>query len=216
MNEAIDHVRKGSIRPLSLVILAGAVVLVAAACGGSRESGTSSSQTGTPSGQAAAPADSASMVERGGYLVTLGGCNDCHTPWKMGAHGAEPDMALMLSGHPEAMKMPKAPDPGDSPWGWYGALTNTAFSGPWGVSYAYNLTPDDTGLGVLSEEMFIQAMRSGKHLGVGRPIMPPMPWPSYAKATDDDLRAMYAYLKSIPPIRNVVPEYEPPAGAMAH
>src|SRR4051812_26973895 len=81
-------------------------------------------------------------VERGKYLVTIGGCNDCHTPLKMGPHGPEPDGSRRLSGHPEQMAMPPAPSLPKGPWMWTGAATNTAFAGPWGVSYARNLTPD--------------------------------------------------------------------------
>src|SRR4051812_44225962 len=81
-------------------------------------------------------------VERGRYLVTTTGCNDCHTPLKMTARGPEPDMARMLSGHPAELKMPRPPKLGEGPWMWAGAATNTAFYGPWGVSYAMNLTPD--------------------------------------------------------------------------
>ena len=145
-------------------------------------------------------------VERGSYLVTIGGCNDCHTPLKMGPKGPEPDMDRMLSGHPESVSMPKAPSP-NGPWVWSGAGTNTAFAGPWGVSYARNLTPDQvTGIGIWSEEMFMKTIRSGRHWGVSRPILPPMPWFNYAKMTDEDLRSVYAYLRTIKPVRNEVPD----------
>jgi hypothetical protein len=77
------------------------------------------------------------------------------------------------------------------------------------VSYAANLTPDrDTGLGVWTEEMFVKALRSGKHMGASRAIMPPMPWRAYQHATDEDLKAMYAYLRTLRPITNHVPFYE--------
>jgi hypothetical protein len=94
---------------------------------------------------------------------------------------------------------------------WVGTGTNTAFAGPWGISYAANLTSDEnTGMGIWTEEMFFAAMRQGKHMGQSRPIMPPMPWPNMAQMTDDDLRAVFAYLKSTPPIVNHVPDYQPP------
>jgi cytochrome c553 len=157
--------------------------------------------------QAAAP----SPAERGKYLVTIGVCNDCHTPWKLGEKGPEPDMTRMLSGHPEGMKLPPAAGV-QPPWGVVGALSMTAWSGPWGVSYTANLTPDqETGTGSWSEENFIKALRTGKHLGAGRDILPPMPWDWYSKMTDDDLKAIFAYLKTIPPIRNKVPDPIPPA-----
>ena len=155
-----------------------------------------------------------SAIERGAYLVTVGGCNDCHTPWRMGPKGPEPDMSRMLSGHPAGMEMPPAPKP-QGPWVWSGSGSMTAFAGPWGVSYAANLTPDaDTGLGAWDEQRFVQTMRTGLHLGIGRPILPPMPWPNLAKMTDADLKAMFAYLKTIPAIKNEVPDavvIEPPA-----
>lgn len=145
-------------------------------------------------------------IERGKYLVTIMGCNDCHTPWKMGAKGPEPDMSRMLSGHPQDMVMPTAPALGDGPWVWSAGATNTAFAGPWGVSFTANLTPDpETGLGKWTEETFIQAIRTGKHEGQGRPILPPMPWPMYRNATDEDLSSVFAYLQSIEPIKNRVP-----------
>lgn len=152
-------------------------------------------------------------VQRGEHLVKTMGCNDCHTPWKLGANGPEPDMTKFLSGHPAEFQMPPPPDLSGQPWQWVGAATMTAFAGPWGVSYAPNLTPDVTGTASWTEAQFIEVIRSGKVLGGARPIMPPMPWPNIAQLTDDDLKAMYAYLRTIPPIANLVPSYQPPAGA---
>lgn len=157
-------------------------------------------------------APDASRVARGKYLVTIMYCNDCHTPWKDGPDGPAPDMTRMLSGHPQDLAMPPAPDHGKSLWGWSGALTNTAFAGPWGVSFTANLTPDqETGLGRWTEDMFIAALRTGRHEGRGRPILPPMPVRYIGQASDEDLRAIFAYLRSIPPIRNRVPQpIDPP------
>jgi hypothetical protein len=155
----------------------------------------------------------AKRIERGKYLVTIMSCNDCHTPFKMGPKGPEPDMSRMLSGHPEQMKLPPPPKP-VGPWMGAFAATNTAFAGPWGISYAANLTSDkNTGLGggAWSEEVFIKAMKSGKHFGTSREIQPPMPWPWIGQATEEDLKAIFAYLLSTPPIVNHVPDYEPPA-----
>lgn len=146
------------------------------------------------------------QVARGEYLVTIGGCNDCHTPWKMGMNGPEPDMSRALSGHPQNVPMPTPPK-GSASWNWSGAATNTAFAGPWGVSFARNLTPDElTGIGIWTEEMFITTIRTGKHWGVSRPILPPMPWFNYAKMKDEDLRAVYAYLRTLRPVKNQVPD----------
>jgi mono/diheme cytochrome c family protein len=153
-------------------------------------------------------------VERGKYLVTIGGCNDCHTPLTMGPKGPEPDMARMLSGHPESFEITRGTTPESDKWIMTSAVTGTAFSGPWGVSFAANLTPDqNTGLGIWTEDMFIRAIRTGKHMGVSRDILPPMPWPMYRNATDEDLKSIYAFLRSIRPIHNRVPTPLPPVTA---
>jgi hypothetical protein len=154
---------------------------------------------------APAPAPTPSPVERGKYLVNTAGCNDCHTPMKMGANGPEPDMTRMLSGHPEDIKLAKPPR---LDGGWMAAANNTftAWAGPWGISYTANLTPDPSGLSVWTEDMFIRAIRDGKHMGQSRPILPPMPWQVYRNFTDDDLKAIFAYLKTVPPVSNHVPE----------
>jgi hypothetical protein len=82
------------------------------------------------------------------------------------------------------------------------------------VSYAFNLTPDqNTGLGIWTEEMFVKAIRTGRHMGVSRPILPPMPWQMYRNLTDDDLKAVYAYLRTVEPIHNRVPDPLPPVAA---
>ena len=144
-------------------------------------------------------------VQRGAYLVRAMGCNDCHTPWKLGTKGPEPDMSRELSGHPADLVMPPAPKL-SGPWTWSGGVTNTAFAGPWGTSFTANLTPDaDTGLGKWTAETFIATLRTGRHEGKGRPLLPPMPWPMIRQLTDEDLRAVFAYLQSLPPIRNRVP-----------
>ena len=96
-------------------------------------------------------------------------------------------------------------------WGMVVAETNTAWAGPWGVSFTTNLTPDATGIGNWSEEAFVNTIRKGKHLGTGRDILPPMPWASYNNLTDADMKAIYAYLKTIPKISNRVPAPLPPA-----
>jgi len=150
---------------------------------------------------------SAERVARGKYLVeSVGACGSCHTP----RAGAEEDQTKWLSGHPA-----NAPTPKFSmemmQQGVFISInpTYTAFAGPWGVSYATNLTPDkETGLGKWTEERFVLAMRTGQHLGdpKGRPILPPMPWKHYQSMTDEDLRSIWAYLQTIPPVRNPVPQ----------
>lgn len=151
------------------------------------------------------------MIERGKYLVTAGGCHDCHSPKVFGPQGPKIDETKILSGHPAEMKLAEF-DPAILEPGKYVLFTQdvTAAIGPWGASFAANLTPDnETGIGTWQPEMFINALRTGKHLGAGRPILPPMPWEMVGKLTDEDLKAIFAYLKSIPPIKNKVPDPKP-------
>jgi len=152
------------------------------------------------------------MVARGAYLVNFGGCNDCHTPKIYTDMGPVPDTTKLLVGYYEGTMLPKADMNMLMQNGWAITESNfTAWVGPWGISYSANLTPDNaTGIGAMSEEMFIKTLREGKWMGVGRPLMPPMPWPGIGSATDEDLKCMYAYLMSIKPIHNVVPQPTPP------
>jgi hypothetical protein len=165
----------------------------------------------TARGAVAAPAADP-VVARGEYLMTIAGCNDCHTPLKMGAHGPEPDTSRLFSGHPAEMTLPAPPQLPPGPWVATITGTLTAFAGPWGISYARNLTPDpETGLGRWTEEQFVRALRTGKHLGVadGRMILPPMPWMHIGRATDEDLHAIWSYLRTVPPIVNAAPQSVP-------
>lgn len=151
-------------------------------------------------------------VARGEYLVTTSGCHDCHTPWIMGAEGPKPDMTRALTGHPSDFVMPPAPKLPPGPWIWMGGATNTAFAGTWGTSFAANLTPDKaTGTGDWTVEQFMATLRTGRRLGKGRAILPPMPAAVYAKMTDDDLRSIFAYLQSLKPVSNKVPQPVEPA-----
>ena len=145
-------------------------------------------------------------IENGAYLVRTMGCNDCHTPWKMGPKGPEPDMTRALTGHPQDMKMPAPPQLPPGPWVSVSAATNTAYAGPWGVSFTANLTPDkETGLGDWTEEMFIKTMRTGLHQGKGRALLPPMPFWMVGNLSDPDIKDLFAYLQSLPPVHNRVP-----------
>jgi len=149
---------------------------------------------------------------RGQYLMSTSACMDCHTPWKLGDKGPEPDTTRLYSGHPEHLKMPPAPTLPEGPWVMTAGATNTAWAGPWGVSFTANLTPDiETGLGRWSEADFIRTIRTGRHMGRGREVLPPMPIVVYNHFTDRDLKAIYAYLRTIPPIRNKVPDPVLPA-----
>jgi hypothetical protein len=125
-------------------------------------------------------------------------------------------MDRMLSGHPENLKV-NAPFSAVAGTTWTVATNDhlTAWSGPWGISFAANLTPDTlTGLrsGVWTEELFIKALRTGKHMGTAREILPPMPWQFIGQHNDDDLKAIWAYLATIPAITNHVPDPLAPSG----
>jgi len=172
----------------------------------------------SPLVQAEEPAQDAAAANlaRGKYLVTIMGCNDCHTPWTMGPEGPHPDMTRMLSGHPASLEMPPRPELPAGPWAVVTSATFTAWSGPWGVSYTANLTPDEeTGLGRWTVQNFKDTIRTGRRMGRGRPILPPMPIPMHQHLTDEDLEAIFAYLQSIPAVSNRVPEPLPPPEAPA-
>jgi hypothetical protein len=152
-----------------------------------------------------------SPAESGKYLVALGGCHDCHTPKIHGPNGAPTlDTSRLLSGHPADLPAPSW-SPSDLEQKNVAVATNaglTAWAGPWGVSFAINLTPDkETGIAEWSEEMFIRVARTGKHQGQpnGRDILPPMPWFNMKDMTDADLKSIWAYLRSLPPVKNQVP-----------
>lgn len=150
------------------------------------------------------------LVARGNYLTTVGGCHDCHSPKVFNARGFTFDSSRLLSGHPSDGPMPPIDERALQPGYWVLMAPDlTTFVGPWGLSYAANLTPDSTtGTGSWTEENFKKALRTGKHLGMdnGRPIMPPMPWEVIGKMSDEDMRAVFAYLQSLPPIKNRVPD----------
>ena len=166
--------------------------------------------------EAPAGAADAATVARGKYLVTIAGCNDCHTPMVMGPNGPERDMTRMLSGHPDTLEMPPVPPLPPGPWGAVAAATFTAWAGPWGVSFTANITPDmETGLGKWTFQNFKDTIRTGRRMGRGREILPPMPIPMYQHFTDEDLAAIFAYLRTIPAVKNRVPEPWPPPEAPA-
>lgn len=153
------------------------------------------------------------QIKRGQYLATFGGCGECHTPKIMTPNGPGADTSRLLSGH-RADADPTPISMGVLKPSRWAAMTNsdlTAWAGPWGISFSANLTPDKkTGLGTWTVEQFTQSMRTGKHLGVGRPILPPMPWADVAVLTDQDMKALFAYLQSLKPISNPVPRPIPP------
>lgn len=171
--------------------LNGAVVALALAGALAVVSCSRTDTTGGVDGDRAATATAAKTPEeriaQGAHLTTIAGCNDCHTPG--GLYGA-PDRSRTLAG---------------SELGW---------AGPWGTSYATNLTPDvETGLGSWNEEQIVTALRTGQRPD-GTPILPPMPWPEFAHFTDEEAYAIAAYLKSLPPVVHAKPKNLPP-GAKA-
>ena len=151
------------------------------------------------------------MVTRGSYLVNTMGCDDCHSPKKMGANGPEIIPDLRFSGYPSNRPVIEA-DTSVVKRGWMLLSDDlTTAVGPWGQSFAANLTADATGLGNWKEEQFIKAIREGKFKGLDntRPLLPPMPWFVYKNLTDDDLKAIFAFLQTTKPVNNVVPSPRP-------
>jgi cytochrome c553 len=190
-------------------IIIGSIVLVVAlgiiACNSSKSESKNNEGLAVVKGISEVESGEA-LIKRGQYLVTIMGCNDCHSPKVMTPHGPEIDSAHMLSGHPAALAVPKVE--GSVLQSWFLFNHNlTAFAGPWGVSFAANLTSDETGIGNWTEAQFFKAIREGKLKGMDntRPLLPPMPWNQYRNASDEDLRAIFAYLKSTPPVENRVP-----------
>lgn len=156
-----------------------------------------------------------SQVKWGEHLVTISGCNDCHTPKKMSPMGPMDDSTRFLSGHPADQPVPDIDRAMAESKGLVVTQTLSAWVGPWGVSYSANLTPDDTGIGNWSEEQFMKAIRKGLYKGIegSRSLLPPMPWFTYKFMTDDELKAVFAYLKSLKPVKNLVPAALPPVSA---
>ena len=150
------------------------------------------------------------QIERGEYLVNILGCTDCHTPKKMTERGPVPDMEKFLMGFDATRSLPPIPE--NVPLGSWVLFAGdlTAAVGPWGTSYAGNLTPHETGLGNWSLEQFRNAIQGGKYKGLdnARPIMPPMPVAAYKQLSNQDVDAIFKYLRTIPAIDNVVPEYQ--------
>ena len=198
-------------------ILLSASGLVSCNNTGTQNQDQNAAQTETPdqrTEQAALSGDE--LIAKGEHLVITSGCDDCHSPKKYNNGIPEADPDKRLSGHPADLKL--APyDANTVKNGW--AMTNqhfTAWVGPWGTSFASNITPDSaTGIGALTEEQFFTVLREGKYHGAkdGRMLLPPMPWPNFSKFTDEEIRSIYSFLKSTKPIKNQVPAPIPPKGA---
>jgi len=156
----------------------------------------------------------ADMIERGRYLVEIMDCAACHSPKRMTELGPVPDTARFMAGHLATDTLPSfdVACMADGQWS-LTYRTVTAFAGPWGTSFAANLTPDETGIGNWSLEQFAKAIREGKYKGLdgSRPLMPPMGWEAFRHLTDPDLEAIFNYLRSLKPVRNLVPALLPPS-----
>lgn len=152
------------------------------------------------------------LVERGAYLVMTSGCHDCHSPKKLGAQGPEVDESIMLSGYQANRPILKA-NKAALREGWaLITLDLTHAVGPWGASFSANLSSDPTGIGNWTEEQFKKALKEGKYKGMegGRMLLPPMPWQNFKDIEDEDVSAIFAFLKSTKPIQNIVPAPIPP------
>lgn len=157
-----------------------------------------------------------SQVKWGEHLVTILDCTTCHTPKIMTDKGPVPDASRFLSGHPSDMPLIDIDRAEIERKGLSVAADLTEWVGPWGVSFAANLTPDETGIGTWTEEQFILSLREGKAKGIpsSRTLLPPMPWQMYGQMTDDEIKAVFAYLKSLKPVNNIVPPPLPPVSSM--
>ena len=120
------------------------------------------------------------QVERGKYLVTLASCTDCHTP---GYFFGKPDMTRYLGGSEVGFEIPGL-----------------------GVFHGPNLTPDkETGIGGWTREQIVAALQTGVRPD-GRILAPTMPWRALAELTKSDALAIAAFLESLPPVNNKVPD----------
>lgn len=148
------------------------------------------------------------LIDKGEYLVKSIGCDHCHTPKKMTDRGPVADSSKWMMGFENTVPLPNIDKSQIIPGNWVLFTGNlNAAVGPWGVSFAANLTPDATGIGNWTYENFRAAMVEGKYKGSGRPLLPPMP--SFKDLKENDIKAIFEYLKSIKPIKNPVPAHIP-------
>lgn len=162
------------------------------------------------------------QVAWGKHLVAMGGCSDCHTPKKMTSKGQVPDRSMYLAGHPANVPLPKVNRKEIENKGLMTTNDLSFWIGPWGITYAANLTPDPTtGLGNWTAGQFLRCIREGKENGSpnARPLLPPMNFVAAEvnhAASDAELTAIFAYLKTINPVHNPVPAPQPPVSAGIH
>lgn len=153
---------------------------------------------------------STEQINKGETLLLEARCGFCHTPVIETSNGKVSDTSKRLSGHPSDYKLPEIPRTPVGSQQWLEFLTNlesTIWADEDGVVFSANITPDnDTGIGKWTEEMFINTIRTGKHPGWKKDLKKPMPWLEYSKLSNDQLISIYAYLMSIKPVYNKVPE----------
>ncbi|HZI53026.1 MAG TPA: c-type cytochrome [Chitinophagaceae bacterium] len=152
------------------------------------------------------------QVKWGEHLVTIGGCNDCHTPKKMTPMGPADDSTRLLSGHPEKAPAADVDRKQMESKGLIVTADFTSWTGPWGITYSANLTPDETGTGNWTEDQFLYAVKNSisKGLAGSRPLLPPMSMMPVKHMTDDELKAIFAYLRTIKPVKNNSVQPTPP------
>ena len=151
-------------------------------------------------------------IEKGRIITEIFGCVDCHSPKIMEGEFLVNDPDKLFSGHPQDNVLPKFSPDIIGPDKWRGLFTDdmTAWGGPWGISYSANLTPDKkTGIGKLTEENFVSILNIGIHSNMNRKLMQPMPWKEISELEDEDIKAVYKYLRTVKPVKNKVPESVP-------
>ena len=167
---------------------------------------------GIPNLFASKEMDKEIKIKMGKVLTEEFGCVDCHSPKLIIQDQIMIDEKKIFSGHPQNNILPDFPPELVGPGKWRGLYTSgmTAWGGPWGITYAANLTPDkETGIGNWSEENFMSVIKLGIHSSLTRKMLPPMPWSEVSRLGDDELSAIFVYLKSLKPIKNKVPESKP-------
>jgi len=156
-----------------------------------------------------------SQAKWGEHLVTIGGCQDCHTPKIMTPQGPVNDSSLAFSGHPEKAPAPDVDRKMAETKGLIVTQDFTAWVGPWGISYSANLTPDETGTGNWKEEQFVYAIKNSTSKGIAgsRHLMPPMSMMPVKDMSEDELKAIFAYLRTVKPVKNNSVQPTPPVVA---
>lgn len=187
-------------KPILITSITIIAILLANACNNMPAAQKETTDTPAPTAE--------EKVKRGEHLVATLDCDICHSPKRMGPQGPEIIPELRLSGHPANGETPPTDEKIlKSGWVLFSPFF-TSYIGPWGQSYSANLTSDSTGTGMWTEAQFKKAIREGKFKGLDntRPLLPPMPWPAYKNLDDADLEAIFAFLKSTKPVKNVVPQ----------